>query len=361
MCYNEEFHIISLTMLPKVGPVTIGKLVAKFGSAEAVFKLDASTKQSLFKTAIDWDAILKQAEAEMAFINKHRISVLFPHSPGYPPLLTECNDKPAVLYAKGSGGWDSDKCIAFVGTRSPSPDAKKKIEALIGGIRAYNPIIVSGLAAGIDTYAHEVACDMGLNTVAVLGNSLNTIYPAANKPLAKRIVEQGALLTEFYSTSGVDKMNFVRRNRIIAGMSRASVIVESKERGGALLTAEYAQGYFRDVYAIPGSIFDEKAKGCNNLIRNNKAGIITCADDLVRDMNWDIGIKQQAAVQKVLFEFDFLPSEKIIIDYLQDKGKMHLDIIKVEAGLSHGELSTTLLRLEMAGHIKSLPGNMFSI
>lgn len=359
MCTTEEFHTIALTMLPKVGPVTIGKLIAKFGSAEAVFQLNKAEKLALFKTELDWDAVLRQAEAEIAFTQKHRVQILFPHSPAYPPNLQECTDKPPVLYVRGTGGWESRKCIAFVGTRSPSAEARKKIEMLLDGLRPHTPVIISGLAAGIDTFAHELACDMGFTTVGVLGNSLSTIYPAANKALAKRMIGQGGLLTEFYSTSGVDKINFVRRNRIIAGMSLASIIVESKERGGALLTAEYAQGYFRDVFAVPGSIFDEKAHGCNNLIRDNKAAIITCSDDLVRAMNWDIVTKPKPAVQAVLF--DFLPAEQKVVDYLRQKGRVHLDIIKAEAGLTNGELATTLLSLEMAGHIKSLPGNLFCV
>lgn len=359
MCTSDEFHTIALTMLPKVGPVTIGKLIAKFGSAEAVFKLPKPEKLALFKADLEWDAVLRQAESELAFAVKHKIQLLFPHSPAYPPNLQECSDKPPVLYVRGTGGWENSKCIAFVGTRSPSQDARRKIEMLLDGLKPHNPVIISGLAAGIDTFAHELACEMGFTTVGVLGNSLRTIYPAANKVLAKRMIGQGGLMTEFYSTSGVDKINFVRRNRIIAGMSLASIIVESKERGGALLTADYAQGYFRDVFAVPGSIFDEKAHGCNNLIRDNKAAILTCSDDLVKAMNWDIVAKPKFAEQAVLF--DFLPAEQKIIDYLRPKGRVHLDIIKLEAGLTNGELATTLLSLEMAGHIKSLPGNLFSL
>lgn len=359
MCTSEEFHTIALTMLPKVGPVTIGKLIARFGSAEAVFHLKKSELQTLFKSDLDLSAVLKQAEAEILFAEKHRIQIIFPHSPSYPPNLQECTDKPPVLYVRGSGGWENRRSIAFVGTRSPSPDARKKIETLLDGLKQYCPVIISGLAAGIDTYAHELACEMGFTTIGVLGNSLSTIYPAANKVLAKRMISQGGLLTEFYSTSGVDKINFVRRNRIIAGMSLACVIVESKVRGGALLTADYAQGYFRDVFAVPGSIFDEKAHGCNNLIRDNKAAILTCSDDLVRAMNWDIVSKPKTAVQTVLF--DFLPTEKKVVDYLQSRGRVHLDIIKAESGLNTGELATALLSLEMAGHIKSFPGNLFSL
>lgn len=357
---NETRSLIFLSMIPKVGPVTIGRIVEEFQSAYAFHQLSEKERNTVLKQKPNWSAIEKQVDKELAFVNKHKVSVLHPRLDNYPDLLKECSDKPYILYYKGLESWLQRPKLAFVGTRHPSNEGKRKVQMLIEGLAQYNPVIISGLAAGIDTYAHEVALENNLETIAVLGNSLNRIYPAHNKKLAKDIISQGCLLTEFYSTAGVEKVNFVRRNRIIAGLSIASVIVESKSKGGALLTADFAHGYNRDVFAVPGCLFNENTEGCNNLIKANKAIMVTEADDIVQALNWDL-VESKPEPQQQVLDFGLPDDEQKIVRYITEKSKVHIDELKISLGFDIGTLSTLLLNLEMSNIIRSYPGNLYAL
>jgi len=359
MPQNEPEALMLLSMISGVGPVTIHKIVAKFGSALQFMALPEKERNPYFRKKPNWTALSVQLRKEVAFISKNKVALLFPSAENYPPLLRECNDHPHIVYAQGKFDWLSKKSIAFVGTRNPSRDGKRKVNLFIEQLAQYDPVIVSGLAMGIDTYAHEVALACGLSTVAVLGNSLHRIYPATNKKLAASIVDRGCLLTEFYSTAGVDKLNFVRRNRIIAGLCEATVIVESRERGGALITAEFASGYDREVFAVPGCVFNEKVAGCNTLIKKHGAAIATSASDIVEMLNWDTG-PQQGHLQQTI-DFGLTQEEQTVCSYLCDNGITHLDELKEQLSISSGDLPSVLLGLELNGKIKSLPGNRYSV
>jgi DNA processing protein len=357
---TEEKCLIAMTMLPGVGPVSITKIIEALGSAEAFFALSENNRHSLLRQKPDWAALRQMLDAEIKFISASGIDVLFPGSEKYPKLLKECADAPYALYAKGSCGLASKRYVSIVGTRTPSQTGKKKIDAIIEALAPYKPVIISGMAAGIDTYAHWAALENGLATVGVMGNSLKTIYPASNKKLAEKICGQGCLLSEFYSAAGVDKMNFVRRNRIIAGMSEAVIVAESKSKGGALLTADYAINYGRDVFALPGDIFDEKTSGCNDLIRLNKAGLASTGEHIAVGLNWKSSRPRPAPAQAQL-ALDISPEELHIVELLRAKGKLSLDSISETINMPIGKIQTSLLSLQLNRIIKSMPGNSFEI
>jgi len=363
---TELLYKIGLTFIDHVGHVTSKLLISYCGSAEAVFK---EKKQNLLKIPdigeITAEAILNQdilhlAEKEIKFIEKNNITPLFYLDKAYPLRLKQCADCPVILYYKGNANLDTEKIVAIVGTRNATEYGKKMCNDLVEGLKDSGVLIVSGLAYGIDAASHKAALKHGLPTVGVVGHGLDSVYPAEHLSLAQKMLDTGGLLSDFTSETKLAPENFPKRNRIIAGLSDAVVVVESKSAGGAMITADIAFSYNREVFAFPGRSDDTYSQGCNRLIRQNKAGLIQSADDLLHSLGWK-ETKKKKKQQVQLFQ-DLKPQEETIVKVLQTQGAaMHIDEIAIQANLSPGNLSTYLLTLEFAGILKSLPGKMYSL
>jgi DNA processing protein len=309
-------------------------------------------------------AVLQRAEKEIMFIEKNRIIPLFIDSPDYPERLKDCVDAPVMLYYRGSANLNAEKIISIVGTRSATAYGRTVTEKLISGLAEKLPdiVIVSGLAYGIDSIAHRAAVKERLDTVGVLAHGLDRIYPAEHREIAVKMLDKGGLVTDFISATNPDRQNFVKRNRIIAGMSNCTIVVESAAKGGALITANIADSYNRDIFAIPGRIDDRYSEGCNALLRQRKASIITSADDLLAEMKWDNSVQKPAAktVQKNIF-VDLTEDEKTVVDILSETGSMQLNVISIKLDIPISKLSNLLFELESKGVIRCRPGGVYEL
>jgi DNA processing protein len=365
---NDLKYKIALSLIPKVGHVTAKKLVAYVGSFEGVFKEKKSILQKIpgigsklsdFITKAD---VLTKAEEEIEFITKNNINVLFYLDKNYPERLKNCDDAPILLYTLGQVDLNVRKVISIVGTRKATVEGISFCEKLVKDLknREHDPIIVSGLAYGIDATAHNAALEHGLFTVAVLGHGLDIIYPASHKKIARNILKQGMLVTDFTSKSIRDKNNFVKRNRIIAGLSDATIVIESGEKGGALVTADIANSYNRDVFAVPGRVTDNYSIGCNNLIKTNKAAMLTSVEDLEYLMGWEAGKNKNDAVQKDLF-INLTNEQKLIIKILEKEPELAIDNICIRSSMPTSKVSPILLDLEFMGVLKALPGKTYKL
>jgi DNA processing protein len=362
---NEAlFYRIALTFVKDIGPRRARALLAQFGDAAEVFKaplkelkrIDGLTESRV--KAFKDPEILAQAEKELNYVEKHGIRVLWMEDEQYPQRLKNCTDAPILLYYNGNADLNIEKVVAIIGTRKSTDYGHRITEDLLNGLKGQeNMIISSGLAHGIDALAHKHSLQVGLPTVGVLGHGLDRIYPAGNKQLAKEMTEHGGLLSEFPSGTLPDKSNFPMRNRIVAGISDVTIVVESDIKGGALITARIAASYNREVAAFPGRVYDTRSSGCNELIRTNTAAMITGADDLLELMNWS-NSKKSKAVQKQLF-IQLSEDEQKIINLLQTKDSVHADEILYQTGISNSQLAAVLLQLEMQGIIKALPGKQY--
>jgi len=366
---NEDLkYKIALSLIPKVGHITAKKLVAYVGSFEQIFK---ETKSSLMKIPgvgsvladlIVNSNVMQKAEEEIRFLHDKQIKPLFYLDKNYPERLKHCDDAPIILYALGHTDLNSRKMLSIVGTRKATAEGVRFVEELVSELktRDHNPIIVSGLAYGIDIAAHAAAITNGLLTVAVLGHGLDIIYPASHKKMAKQIVNQGMLVTDFPSKSIRDKNNFIKRNRIIAGLSDATIVVESGSKGGSLVTADIANSYNRDVFAVPGRISDEYSKGCNNLIKTNKAAMLTSVNDLEYILGWERSKNNQGIVQRALF-VDLNPEEKHIVSILKENNELSIDNICLKCNMPTSKVSPMLLDLEFKGVVRTLPGKNYQL
>jgi len=360
--HDERFYQIALSFIPHVGGKIGRALLAHFGNASNVFhapvkqlmQIDGITEGRV--KAFKDTEILKRVEKEYNFVLKNDIQIIYPDK--LSARLNQCSDAPLMLYYKGNANLDAAKIVAIVGTRKNTDYGHQVTEELVEGLRGEEGmLIVSGLASGIDAIAHKKCVQLGIPTVGVLGHGLDRVYPHTNKHLAEQMVENGGLLSEFPSETIPDRNNFPMRNRIVAGMSDVTIVVESNIAGGALITAHMASGYNREVAAIPGRVNDSRSAGCNDLIRKNIAAMITNADDLLDLMNWSQS-KKQRPVQKQLF-INLLPEEQKIVDLLQTKDSIHADELMHHTGLANSQLAATLLQLEMQGIIKTLPGKHY--
>ncbi|MDR1357531.1 MAG: DNA-processing protein DprA [Tannerellaceae bacterium] len=368
---NQLIYQIALTMIEGVGDVLGRNLLENFGSAEDVFAAKASALEKVqgighaLSAKIKHPDVLRRAEEELSFIDKNNISCYFMPDKNYPSLLRECGDAPLLIYFKGKCDLNSSKIISIVGTRKPTDYGRSMTEKLIAELAQSLPdlVVVSGLAYGIDITAHRSALKRQLPTVAVLAHGLDRLYPLTHHSIAAEMLEHGGLLTEFPSGTNPDKMNFVRRNRLIAGLSSATVVVESAERGGSLITSGIAFSYNRDVFAFPGRSIDPSSQGCNRIISENQAKLITHASDIIRCMNWEIDAKEvkkpQQAVQTELF-LDHGPAPQVLA-LIRKKGKMHLNQIAAELNIHVKDLMSVLTNLEIDGKISSMPGNTYNI
>ena len=357
---------ISLTQVPSVGAIIAKQLISYCGSAEAVFK--TPKKQLLKIPGIGLQTAMsivnfkdfEIAEREVQFLERNRVRALFYLDTDYPDRLKHFPDAPVFLFVRGTADLNPERTIAVVGTRQPSPLGVATCEEIIHSLSPYNVQVISGLAYGIDGAAHKAALNASLSTLAVLGHGLDQIYPMAHKGLSEEIVSQnGALLTEFVSDAGPDRENFPKRNRIVAAMSDALLVIETGERGGSMISAHLANDYHKDVFALPGRVKDPKSKGCNLLIKTHKAGLIESGEDIAYFMRWDPPEKSKSGVQTSLF-YDLTSNEKAVLDLMQKQADpWSIDRLSYQTQLNGSEIAAVLLNLEFKGLVKSLPGKRF--
>lgn len=355
---------VALTLIPGIGDVNAKKLVAYCGGAEAVFR---EKKKNLLHipgigertvNSIVSQNVLSRAERELSFAEKNDIRVLYYLNSDYPKRLQHCYDSPVIIYCKGDADLNVDKVIGVVGTRNVTEYGKYLTDKIIEELSGDGVLVVSGLAYGVDTCAHKAALDHGLKTVAVLAHGFQTIYPSVNANLASKIILRGgSLLTENISGVEPDRENFPKRNRIVAGMIDCLIVVESASKGGALITADIANSYDRDVFAFPGRKGDVFSEGCNNIIKNNKASLLVDADDIRYVMRWDANSKMQAKQLKMFREFT--DDEKLILDLFENNEMINLDDVIIETRLSPSKIASILLSLEFDGVVKALPGKRY--
>lgn len=364
---SELVYQVSLTLIPHIGPVQAKTLLEHFNSAASIFTAKASQLQQLEgigtarAASIRSFADFNRAEEEIRFIEKHGITPLFMTDPAYPQRLLNCPDAPVLLYYKGNADLNASKAIAVVGTRHYTEYGKQLTEQLIKGLAEKNVLIVSGLAFGIDAIAHKAALKNEMATAGVLAHGLDQLYPSEHHSLAREMVRKGGgLITEFRRRTRPDKHNFPIRNRIVSGMSDAVVVVETGEKGGSMITAELANGYNRDVFAFPGRVNDVKSSGCNSLIKNNKAILLTGADQLLDTMNWIDRQKPAYSPQKALF-IELGEEEKKVVRVLSEKEATHIDELNLRTGLSASTIASIILNLELQNVVVSLPGKLYQL
>jgi DNA processing protein len=361
---NDLLYRIALTMIPGVGGVTVKKIMMTFGSAEAFFSAPLSRLYKILSPNImkhlNRTDVLNLAEEELKFIEANGIKPVFYVDSDYPRRLNMCYDAPAMLFVKGITDLNSVQIVSIVGTRTASQYGislcKKFISDFVS--RTIKPVIVSGLAYGIDVCAHTAALANGLETIAVMGTALNRVYPAAHEKIARQIEKQGALVTEFATKSSISQGNFISRNRIIAGMSDVTIVVESSTKGGALFTAAMAASYDREVMAFPGRVGDEHSEGCNKLIKWNNARLIESVDDLEVIMQWPF---KPNTVQAQLKFLSLSEQEQAIYNILKDRDSESFDNIVTETGISAAELAGLLMNMEFSEIVNVLPGSRYSL
>ena len=362
----NRLYQIALTMIPGVGGKTARQILEFYPDPEELFREDRKALEAAFGKRPIVDHILNNvmmsaAENEMNFVEKNGIRMLFVNDSDYPQRLKRpgCEDAPVLLYYKGNADLTCGKVVAIVGSRKATDYGRTATEKLVQELTLENILIVSGLAYGIDGASHQAALNNGLPTVGVLGHGLNLIYPASHRNLAKDMLANGGLLTEFPSNTKLDPGLFPARNRIIAALADVVVVMEAAKKGGALITAEIANGYNRDVFALPGRTNDTYSEGCNNLIKSNKANLLTSADDIFYITGWKRN-KSHKPVQQTMFQ-EFEGEEKIIYDLLLLHKELTIDDISVLCDLSLPKIAKTLLTLELKNVCKRLPGKIYKL
>lgn len=354
-------------MVPGIGGVLARNLVAYTGSAEQVF---SESFKSLVKIPgigevnakrIKNNGIFEKAEKELEFIQKYKIEVRFYTDKNYPRRLKPLPDAPIILYSKGNMNLDEQRVVSMVGTRNATDYGKTICEQLIQEFAGRNHpvLVVSGLAYGIDIHAHKMALKYNVPTVGVVGHGLDKIYPSLHADTARKMLDNGGLVSDFPSGTKIDPPNFIRRNRIIAGLADATIVVESAEKGGALITAEIASSYNRDVFAFPGRVDDIYSRGCNRLIRLNGASLIQDIDDLEYFMGWETTEKEKI-VQSSLF-IDLTPDEEKVVELLKNEGELFIDQISSELKIPGSRVSALLLNMEFKNLLVALPGKMYRL
>ena len=367
---DERICSIALTLCPGIGHIGAKRLVDTVGSAAEVFRLRAELPErypDIFHasvvTALDNPSAFLQAEKELEWAEKNRVECLTLADERYPSRLRECEDAPVVLYFKGNADLNRLRVVSMVGTRRATDYGKQFCADFLRDLSELcsDVLVVSGLAYGIDVHAHRAALSNGLSTVGVLAHGLDRIYPAVHRKTAVDMLAEGGLLTEFPTGTNPDRHNFVSRNRIVAGMSDAVIVVESATKGGSLITAELAEGYHRDCFAVPGRATDEYSRGCNQLIRDNRAALINDASDFVKAMNWGRSeeSRKTAAVQRTLFPE--LTEEEARVVKILSRDDLHINTLVVEANIPVNRMSAILFELEMKGVVKALVGGVYHL
>ena len=370
---QETFYAMALTRLTNFNFQQALEIYKAAGSAQNLYEhrnevddmIEGCTPR-LVEALKDWGDAMKRAEAEVKYMEEHKIRACTLLDDDYPQRLLECADAPLVLYYKGNSDLNQTRIISMVGTRQITNYGRDLCHKFIRELNELCPqvLIVSGLAYGVDICAHRESLANGYETIGVLAHGLDQIYPYHHRDTAAQMVEHGGLLTEFMTQTNADKANFVRRNRIVAGMSDATIVIESAAKGGSLITAEIAQSYDRAVFAFPGNVGQPFSEGCNNLIRDNGAGLISSAEDFVKAMGWEYdAVRRQAladGIERQLFP-ELSPEEQKIVSLLQQTNDLQLNIISVKTGIAIHQITAMLFQLELKGVIKSLAGGMYHL
>ncbi|HQX04501.1 MAG TPA: DNA-processing protein DprA [Flavobacterium sp.] len=364
MTTSELYFTLALLQVEGVGDIVAKKLINHCGSAEKVFDTKKNRLLSidgigeiLLKNLSD-KSVFKLAQQEIDFVEQEKIAFHSFLDEKYPERLKHCIDGPPIIFSSGNIDLQAKRIISIVGTRKITSYGTEFCKKLIEDLAPLNPVIVSGFAYGVDIMAHQVAMEHNLQTIGVLAHGLNQVYPKTHKKYISKMEQNGGFLTEFWSTSNPEKENFVKRNRIVAGMSEATIVIESADRGGSLITATLANDYNRDVFAVPGRITDKYSQGCNNLIKTQRAHLLSSAADLVYILNWELENKKTKTIQKQLF-VSLENEEQKVYDYLVQKGKELMDIIALECEFPIYQLSSILLNMELKGVVRPLPGKLF--
>ena len=363
---DQQFvHRLALSMFKGIGPVTARQLIAYCGGVDELFSDPIIDRKLLSIPRVGPDllrtiknrSVLEKAKSELEFTRQRGIRLLFFTDKDYPSRLKHCADAPVLLHVLGNAIVDPERTVAIVGTRKASDYGRRLCNELVEGLAETGATIISGLAYGIDICAHRAALKNQLPTIAGVAHGLDRVYPGEHASTALKMEEHGGLVSELPSGSKFAPGNFPARNRIVAGMSDCTVVIESASKGGSLITADIANSYNRDVFAFPGSVHSSRSEGCNELIRDHKAALITGASDLIKHMGWDIQ-KQETQIQ--LFP-DLKPDESVLVKALQEKGDLTIDELCGLSNLSQGKAAGILLELEFSGVIRSLPGKVYSL
>lgn len=366
--HDELLYQLGLTLIDGIGDVNAKALLAYCGSAKEVFHQKKTQLQKIpgigeinARSVSNSRHVLLRAEEELKFIEKYSIKPLFFTDVDYPTRLKFCSDSPILLYYKGMADLNAEKIIGVVGTRKPSEYGRNKTAELVSELEGSGALIISGLAYGVDVIAHKTALNYGLQTVGVLAHGLDRIYPQLHDKIAKKMIKHGGLLTDFMSGTNPDAVNFPKRNRIVAGLCDALVVIESKRTGGSLITATIANSYNKDVFAIPGRAGDPLAEGCNGLIKRNRAALIENAADLLDAMQWSSVKNENKSDKQIPLQLNLSSEEKAIVDSLTGKTPLHIDELCVAVQLPVSKVSALLLQLEFSNIIRSKPGKMYEL
>lgn len=358
-------YTMALSNAEGIGVISTRKLIDFFGDAKAVFTEGKKLKEKVDGVQLDVlkkldDQLLRDAEKELKFIEENNVDCIYYKDQTYPYRLNQCPDAPVLIYYRGTKPLTAERVISVVGTRKATKYGLKLCNDLVEALKNKGVLVVSGLAYGIDKKAHESALTFGLDTIGVLGHGLDRIYPAAHRSLAVEMMENGGLLSEFKSGTIPDRENFPKRNRIIAGMADATVVVESKETGGSMITANIANSYSREVFAFPGRVTDPCSAGCNDLIFTNRAALINSPQDLIKMMGWQDETDKKKRLDKSQKDLSLLSSEEMqVLSYLQEHQQSNLDDIGRELDIPVHQLSVITLNLELQGIIRSHPGKVY--
>lgn len=366
---SNVLHQIALTLVPGIGPVNGKNLVSYCGNSVNVFTLPKSRLLKIpgigkktVEAIANANEVFDKANEELEFLKKHNISTLFYNEKSYPQRLKQCADGPLLLYQKGEANLNPNRIIAIVGTRKASEYGKKMVNVLVEGLKEYQATIISGLAYGIDFQAHKNSVENDICNIAVLGHGLHTVYPAANKSLSNKIINNGCLLSEFISGTKPDRENFPKRNRIVAGMADATIVVESASKGGAVITAYIAHSYNRDVFAVPGKAVDANSAGCNILIKKNIAGLIESAEDLAYQLGWDVKANATSKTKQRILSIVLNDEEQLLYNLLKaNETALSIDQISLKSEFTLSKTTSTLLNLELQNIVKVMPGNRYKL
>ena len=370
---DEVLSALILASLDRLQPGTAVQLCRAAGSVQAVIdnrrdirSIAPAAPQRVVDALADVEAARRKAEGEVEYAMRTGVKTLVWGREGYPRRLASCEDAPLVLFFRGEGRLDSRRVVSIVGTRRCTAYGQDCVRSFVSRLAGLCPetLVVSGLAYGIDICAHRDALEAGLDTVAVLAHGLDNLYPPRHRDTADRMLMHGGLLTEHFTHTNADKLNFLRRNRIVAGLADAVIVAESASHGGALVTARLAQGYGRDVFAFPGRMGDEYSEGCNNLIRDNKAALITSAADLVKALGWQddatLAQARRQGIEPQLFP-ELTADEQAVADTLAKDGDLQVNTLSARTGLPVGTLSAVMFTLEMKGVVRLLAGGMYHL
>ncbi|MGB0367890.1 MAG: DNA-processing protein DprA [Flavobacteriales bacterium] len=363
---EQTLYLIALSRISGVGDARVKKLVAYCGGAKQVF----SEKQSFLEkipnigrrvaSAVKSSQVLKHAEEEMQFANKHGVAAISFLDDDYPQRLKHCVDSPIVLYAKGKGSINPAKAVSIVGTRNATRQGKEITEQIVEQLAQLDVTVVSGLAYGIDIAAHRACLKYNVPTIGCLAHGLDRIYPKVHTNTAKEMLALGALITDFPIGTKPDRENFPKRNRIVAGMTDATIVVEAGIKGGALITAELANGYDRDVFAVPGRVDDQHSAGCHRLIMSHKAALITSGKDVLKALGWDDEKGKSKPQPQTKLLIDLTEEQEKVVSVLREQ-EHTIDRLTVLSGYPMSKVASILLELEFDGVVSNLPGKVYKL